>query len=153
MQYDRQRILFPALEWSICYRHSFISSVGSLPLKGNQRSLAEGKSNCARGGDCVVLYLLLSPFISLYLLLLITDPTPAPPLQGRGTEVRWQREKQLLGMCQTVYTNKKNGVPSKFFPLYLMMKQVKRSVAAERHLFRVGLSRHFQRRYRDTSTG
>ena len=107
MQYDRRRRLFPALEWSICYRHSFISSVGSPPLKGNQRSLAEGKSNCARGGDCVVLYLLLSPFISFYLLLLITDPTPAPPLQGRGTEVRWQREKQLLRMCQTVYTNKK----------------------------------------------
>ena len=29
-------------------------------------------------------YLPLSPFISLYLLPLITDPTPAPPLQGRG---------------------------------------------------------------------
>ncbi len=47
----------------------------------------------------------------------------------------------------------KNGVPSKLFPLYLMMKQAKRSVAAERHLIKVGLSRHFQRRYRDTSTG
>ena len=47
----------------------------------------------------------------------------------------------------------KNDVPSKLFPLYLMMKQVKRSVATERHLFRVGLSRHFQRRYRDTSMG
>ena len=46
----------------------------SPPLKGNQRSLAEGKSNWDGGGDCVVLYLLISPFISLYLPILPLSP-------------------------------------------------------------------------------
>ena len=77
----------------------------SPPLYGSQRSLAEGKSNwggCwaglgirdgrstprpwrggAEGGDCVVLYLHISPSIYIYLLIL---NLLTPPFRGRGNQ-------------------------------------------------------------------
>ncbi len=92
-------------KWEACYRHFRLSCWFPAP-EGEPTVVGRREKQLDQGWGLCCPYLLLSPFI-FYLLLLITDPTPAPPLQGRGTEVRWQREKQLLGVCQTVYTNKK----------------------------------------------